>query len=331
VKILVREGSAAKNFEALIPLLREYPGHIMFCSDDKHPDDLVTGHINQLVARALKHGVDLYDVLRAANVNAVEHYHLPVGLLRKGDPADFIVTEELETFSPKAVYIGGELVAENGRSLLPSVACTPINHFETSPKSPDDFAVTATGDQLRVIQAYEGQLVTGSFLASPKVVDGLVEADTERDILKLAVINRYAGVPPAVAFIHGFGFAKGAIASSVGHDSHNILAVGSDDASLCRAVNLIIEKKGGISAVLAGGQEWVLPLPVAGIMTAEDGHAVADKYSAINAVVHSKLGCPLKAPFMTLSFMALLVIPELKLSDKGLFDGKAFQFVNLFA
>jgi adenine deaminase len=330
VKILVREGSAAKNFEALLPLLHEFPGQVMFCSDDKHPDDLVAGHINQLAARALRHGEDLFDVMQAACVNAVEHYSLPVGLLRIGDPADFFVSEDLENFSPTAVYIGGVLAAENGRSLLPKVACTPINQFNISPKKPAEFEVRATGQRMRVIQAIEGQLVTGSFWAPPLSNDGLAVADAGRDILKFTVVNRYAGAPPAVAFIHGFGFAKGALASSVGHDSHNILAVGTSDAAIAQAVNLIVKNRGGISAVSSDREEMVLPLPVAGIMTAEDGHVVAEKYSAINDFAQKTLGCPLKAPFMTLSFMALLVIPELKLSDKGLFDGKAFQFVSLF-
>ncbi|TAK29891.1 MAG: adenine deaminase [Saprospiraceae bacterium] len=330
VKILVREGSAAKNFEALLPLLHEYPGQVMFCSDDKHPDDLVAGHINQLAARALRHGENLFDVLQAACVNAVEHYHLPVGLLRTGDSADFFVTGDMKDFVPEAVYIGGTLVAEHGSSMLPKVSCRPINQFNISPKKPEEFEVRATSQRMRVIQAIEGQLVTGSFWAPPLVHEGFSVADTGRDILKFTVVNRYADAPPAVAFIHGFGFAKGALASSVGHDSHNILAVGTSDASIAQAVNLIVKNKGGISAVSSQREEMVLPLPVAGIMSGEDGHVVAEKYSAINDFVQKTMSCPLKAPFMTLSFMALLVIPELKLSDKGLFDGKAFQFVNLF-
>ncbi len=330
VKILVREGSAAKNFEALLPLLHDYAGFVMFCSDDKHPDDLVKGHINQLAARALRNGEDLFDVLQAACVNAVKHYNLPVGLLRAGDSADFIVTDELENFIPKKVYIGGVLAAENGRSLLPKVACNTINQFHISPKEPREFEVQATGQRMRVIEAFEGQLVTGSFWAPPLVESGFAMADTGRDILKLTVVNRYAEAPPAVAFIHGFGIANGALASSVGHDSHNILAVGTSDETIARAVNLIVKHRGGISAVNTGREQMSLPLPVAGIMSAEEGKSVAQKYSEINDFVQKVLKCPLKAPFMTLSFMALLVIPELKLSDKGLFDGKDFKFVNLF-
>ena len=330
VKILIREGSAARNFEALIPLLEEFPEQIMFCSDDKHPDDLILGHINQLVARALAKGCDLISTLRAACVHPVEHYKLPVGLLREGDPADFIVTSDLEDFRIDQTWINGELVAENGRSLIQQVACQPINNFQTEKKSPEDFRLTASGSNMRVIKALDGELITEEFMAPVIAPDGFAEGDEEKDILKFTVVNRYQDVPPAIAFINGFNIRGGTIASCVGHDSHNILAVGSNDELLCRAVNLIVENKGGISAVAADGTEMVLPLPVAGIMTTADGYEVAKLYSEIDKFVKTKLGSTLRAPFMTLSFMALLVIPQLKLSDKGLFDGKTFRFVDLF-
>jgi adenine deaminase len=333
VKILIREGSAAKNFEALIPLLPQFPAQVMFCSDDKHPDDLVQGHINQLVARALKKGCDLFDVLRAACVNPVEHYRLPVGQLRVGDPADFIVVNDLETWEVQQTWLDGNLVAENGKTRLPSVPCEPVNQFNIGLQQPDDFQVpapAAEAAQMRIIEALDGQIVTQSFLAKPLIQNNLVVSDPERDLLKFTVVNRYREAQPAVAFIKNFNLKNGAIASCVGHDSHNILAVGTDDESLCRAVNLIIENKGGISAVQRGGKEKVLPLPVAGIMTNADGWSVARDYAGIDAFVKNVLGCTLGAPFMTLSFMALLVIPELKLSDLGLFDGKVFRFVPLF-
>lgn len=332
VKILIREGSAAKNFEALIPLLDEVPQLIMFCSDDKHPDDLALGHINQLVARALAKGSDFFDVLRAACLHPVQHYALPVGTLRAGEPADFIVTDDLKNFKIKQTWIDGKLVAEDGQALIPSVGCQPINRFHISPKKETDFAVPAKKEaaRIRVMRALEGQLVTEHFLAPPKIIDGHLVSDEGRDILKFTVVNRYAEAPPALGFIQNFNLKNGAIASCVGHDSHNILAIGTSDELLCRAVNLIVENKGGISAVSGSGAEMVLPLPVAGIMATEDGQAVGRKYSTIDSFVKKELGCTLHAPFMTLSFMALLVIPELKLSDRGLFDGKQFCHVSLW-
>lgn len=329
MKILIREGSAAKNFEALIPLLSKYADQIMFCSDDKHPDDLIAGHINQLVSRALVKGYDLFDILQAACVNPVKHYGLSVGLLQVGDPADFILIDDLQHFTIKATYIAGQLVAENGKTLLPSLRAPIVNNFHTNAKIPDDFRILAQTPQIRVIKALNGAIVTDSFIAKANIVNESVIADIPNDILKIVVINRYKDELPAVAFIHGFGLKEGAIASCVGHDSHNIIALGVDDISICNAVNLIIEHQGGIAAVHNSVQK-VLPLPVAGIMTNEDGYVVATKYAEIDTFVKNTLGSSLSAPFMTLSFMALLVIPELKLSDQGLFDGKLFAFTNLF-
>ncbi len=329
MKVIIREGSAAKNFDALISLLPQYPDHIFLCSDDKHPDDLIQGHINQLVARAVKAGYDLFDVLRAACINPVLHYNLDVGLMQPGDPADFILVEDLEKFRVKATYIDGELVAEDGHSYIPRMEAPLLNRFDTSLKSTDQFRIQAESSQVRFIQAIDGEIVTQSGVEAVRVNNGWAETDTAGDLLKMAVVNRYQDAPPALAFIRGFGLQRGAIASSVGHDSHNIIAVGADDLSLCRAVNAIISNQGGIAAV-SGEQQLVLPLPVAGIMTNADGYETANRYAEIDTWVKRHLGSPLRAPFMTLSFMALLVIPELKLSDKGLFDGKAFSFTPLF-
>lgn len=333
VNILIREGSAAKNFDELITLLDFFPDQVMFCSDDKHPDDLLEGHIDQLVARALARGCELFDVLRAACLHPVRHYGLPVGLLQEGDPADYIVTNDLVNFTIQQTWIDGKLVAENGSSLIQPVDCQLVNNFSTSEKQPKDFEIEAPADfqkpMIRVIRALDGQIVTESFLAPAKRNENFIIADPERDILKFTVVNRYRNTAPAIAFIQNFNLKNGAIASSVGHDSHNILAVGTDDHLLCQAVNWLISHQGGIFAVSGAGEERVLPLPVAGLMTTEDGWTVAHQYKALDAFVKSELGCTLTAPFMTLSFMALLVIPELKLSDKGLFDGKRFEFVNL--
>jgi adenine deaminase len=323
MKILIREGSAARNFDALIELLPEHYHHLMFCSDDKHPDTLVLGHINQLVQRAVALGNDVFNVLRVACINPVKHYNLPVGLLAEGDPADFIVVKDLQHFEVLQTYLNGALVAENGQSLLPAVPVATVNNFHAQPVSP-----ASEQPALRVIQCFDGQLITARVDGPATVENGLVVPNLEQDVLKLAVINRYQpGAAPALAFIRGFGLTHGALASSVGHDSHNITAVGCDDESLARAVNLVIEAKGGLAAVGANGPEILVPLPVAGLMSDQDGTAVAAAYAAVDALA-KELGSPLGAPFMTLSFMALLVIPDLKLSDKGLFDGQQFAFVD---
>lgn len=339
MKILIREGSAAKNFEALIHLLNEYPDQIMFCSDDKHPDSLVAGHINDLCARAVAKGIDVFNVLLAACVNPVKHYKLDVGQLRIGDPADLILVEDLQSFKVTKTYINGQLIAENGASLIVSQPSDIINNFNCASKSPQNFAVPATDDKnIPVIEALDGQLITNKLFVTPKIQNGNIVSNTDNDILKIVVVNRYFNAPVAAAFIKNLGLKQGALASSVAHDSHNIVAVGVDDESICRAVNLIIENKGGISCVrgtsssrhggLVGGDrgEVVVALPVAGLMSPEDGYKVAEAYTAIDAMA-KETGSSLSAPFMTLSFMALLVIPELKLSDKGLFDGGKFQFI----
>jgi adenine deaminase len=328
MKISIREGSAAKNFEALIDLIDEYPEMIMFCSDDKHPDNLAICHINELAARAIAKGKNLFDVLRAACLNPISHYNLPVGQLRVGDQADFILVKDLKKFEVLATYIKGQKVSENGKTLIPRVKNEVINNFHTSLKRPEDFQLSASGTKVRVIEALDGQLITPEIEGEILVQNGFAESNPDRDILKITVVNRYQDAPPAVAFIKNFGLKTGAIASSVGHDSHNIIAVGIDDDSICRAVNLLIEAKGGISAV-SGEKEEVLPLPVGGIMSPEDGYKVAEAYTRIDRMA-KEMGSSLNSPFMTLSFMALLVIPDLKLSDKGLFDGKRFEFTEVF-
>lgn len=325
MKILIREGSAAKNFEELHRLIPIYPDACMFCCDDKHPDDLVQGHINELVKRALQKGYDKMKVLQCATVNPVRHYGLEVGLLRKGDPADLIVVDGFERFTILETYINGILVAKDGESLIPKTQTEAINNFRAEPKKPFDFAVKAGKKEVDIIEVIDGELVTNRLRISPKVKDGYLSSDPERDILKITVINRYQEKPPAVAFIKNFGLNRGALASSVAHDSHNLVAVGVSDEDLARAVNLVIENRGGL-AVVGDGFEDVLPLPIAGLMSAEDGWRVAADYQRIAARA-KELGSKLRDPFMTMSFMTLLVIPELKISDRGLFDGKNFKFV----
>lgn len=328
MKIAIREGSAAKNFDALIDLIDDYPSMIMFCSDDKHPDNLAESHINKLVARAVKRGKNLFDVLQAACITPILHYRLDVGCLKVGSPADFILIHNIEDFKVCATYINGELVAKDGTTLIKKVENKIINNFNTSLKSSADFELKALGNKVRVIEALDGQLITPEILGQISIHDGLAMSNVKLDILKITVVNRYKDAKPAVAFIKNFGLKSGAIASSVGHDSHNIIAVGVDDASIAKAVNLLIEVQGGVAAV-DKDKQIVLPLPIGGIMSADDGYEVAKAYTKIDQMA-KMMGSKLQSPFMTLSFMALLVIPDLKLSDKGLFDGQNFEFVEVF-
>lgn len=334
MKILIREGSAAKNFEALIPLMNDHWENMMFCSDDKHPDSLVEGHINQLCARAVRYGVDIFKVLQSACINPVLHYNMNNGLLRKADPADFILLKDLKDFEVGATYIDGMLVAENGKSLITTTTAVAINQFSCTEKTTADFEIKAThaAAVIPVIEALEGQLITNNLMLPSTIENDLLVSNTATDVLKIVVVNRYHDAPIAKAFIKNIGLKNGALASSVAHDSHNIVAVGVTDESIAAAVNLIIQQQGGVSAVGLDAnnekKEMVLGLPVAGLMSTEDGYEVAEKYTAIDTFAKNGLGSTMASPFMTLSFMALLVIPHLKLSDKGLFDGDRFEFLE---
>jgi adenine deaminase len=327
MKILIREGSAAKNFDALIELLRDYPEQIMFCSDDKHPDSLLEGHINQLCARAIAKEIPLFHLLRAACINPAVHYSMRAGQLREGDPADLIVVRDLSQFEVTETYIDGQRVFSNGVTHIDSAPVTPINQFNTTPIRETDLIINPDHplSTYPVIGALDGQLITEPILEQPTILNDQLVSDTARDILKIVVVNRYHTAPPAIAFIKNFGLTRGALASSVAHDSHNIVAVGCDDESICRAVNAVIENHGGLSAV-NDGHDHILSLPVAGLMSVSDGFEIAKQYTQLDRFVKDELGSGLRAPFMTLSFMALLVIPHVKLSDKGLFDGDRFKF-----
>jgi len=327
MKILIREGSAAKNFEALIDLLEDHFENMMFCSDDKHPDDLIIGHINQLCARAVAKGIDVFKVLKVACINPIKHYNLDVGLLKVGDDADFIVVEDIKRFNTLQTYINGVLVFNQGQSFIKQVPFKNLNNFNCSIKEVSDFKIESTAKQIRVIEALEGQLVTNELIEDALIHNGNLVSNTEKDILKMVVVNRYQNQKPAIAFIKNFGLKEGAIASSVGHDSHNIIAVGVSDEDICRAVNLIIENKGGICAI-SNSEEKIVSLPVAGIMSDKDGETIGKQYAELDKMA-KRLGSKLNAPYMTLSFMALLVIPSLKLSDKGLFNGSEFKFTTL--
>jgi adenine deaminase len=350
VQLLIREGSAARNFEALWPLLQEFPNQVHFCSDDKHPDELLRGHINELARRAIEKGCDLFDVLRAACVNPVLHYRLPVGLLRKGDPADFILVEDLVQLTVLSTWINGEKVAEQGNCQLPFFAPACPNKFNALPLQPEDFEISAPisatieeistvfpvlkmGKQVavRVIGARDGQLVTDPLIEHLPVTSYGLLPDTSKDLLFITVVNRYdPESSPAMAFVRGFGLREGAIASSVAHDSHNIVAVGTDAASLSRAVNAVIAAKGGVSATNKSGEVRILELPIAGLMSPMEGPALAKSYQDLDSWVKTELGSSLQAPFMTLSFLALPVIPSLKITDWGLFDVDTFGFTSVY-
>ena len=328
MKIQIREGSAAKNFDALIDLMKDHSDKVLFCSDDKHPDDLVKGHINEMVVRAIRNGYEPLKVLRSVILNPIEHYGLEVGTLQIGDSADMIVVDNLDDFNIKQTYIDGVLVAENGKSYIDSVPEDQPNNFHALPITADKLKVVPKGNKLKVMEAYDGQLITGFLSENYKIENDNVVSDVENDILKLVVLNRYEKAEPAIAFIKNFNIKDGAIASSVAHDSHNIVAVGTSDEAIAEAINLVVAEGGGISLVNSTDSK-ALPLPVAGLMSTCDGYRVANNYHILDKEAHN-MGSKLRAPYMTLSFMALLVIPELKLSDKGLFDGIKFSFTDLF-
>ena len=327
MKVIIREGSAAKNFEALIDLLPEHYENMMFCSDDKHPDDLLIGHLNELCERAVAKGIDVFKVLQAACINPVKHYNLDVGLLQKDDEADFIVVEDLEKFSVLQTYINGELVAEKGKSFVKHVDFEVLNNFDTDKKNISDFEFKSSAEKIRVIEALDGELVTNEIKVDSLIENGNLVSNIQNDVLKMTVVNRYKNAEPSIAFIKNFGLKEGAIASSVGHDSHNIIAVGVSDEAICKAVNLLIGNKGGVCAV-SNSEEKIVSLPVAGIMSDKPAEEIGKAYAELDAMA-KELGSKLRAPYMSLSFMALLVIPSLKLSDKGLFDGNTFKFTSL--
>ncbi len=329
MKVQIREGSAAKNFEALIDLMKDNAEKVLFCSDDKHPDDLVEGHINQIYKRAVAKGYAPLEVLKSIVLNPVNHYKLEVGLLQTGDAADFIVVNNLDEFKIQNTFIDGVEVFDGHKSLIESTTASSPNLFNAKKLDVEQIKITPQNAHLKVIEAYDGELITGVKEVEAKIVNNHVVSDTEKDVLKIVVVNRYEDAKPAIAFINGFGFKEGAVASSVAHDSHNIVAVGTSDEEIVEAINLVIEATGGVAAVSTTGK-LVLPLPVAGLMANSDAWEVAEKYHEIDEMAH-KMGSKLRAPFMTMSFMALLVIPDLKLSDKGLFDGTSFSFTDLFA
>ena len=329
IMIQIREGSAAKDFENLFPLLKTHPNKVMFCTDDCHPDDLIKGHINKIMARAVAKGANIFDVIIAATKTPKEHYNLNTGLLQKGDPADIIIVNNLTDFDVEKTYIDGKLVFSQGKVLLEKQTEYAINNFKCKPIYSNDIIVENTGKKIQVIVAKDGDLLTGKEITEPTVIENKIVSDTARDILKIVVLNRYRESKPQVGFIKNFKLKKGAIAGSIAHDSHNIIAIGTTDEEIVLAINKVIKNSGGIVACNAGEYKD-LKLNVAGLMSTEDAEFVAEQYEKVHTMA-KELGSELTAPFMTMAFMALLVIPELKIGDKGLFDVNKFEFTSLFA
>lgn len=326
--IQIREGSAAKNFNALIPLIEEAPEKIMFCSDDMHPHELINGHINILVKKSISLGYNILDIIKAATLTPVKHYNLEVGLLQKNDPADFIIIDNFNDFNILKTYIDGKLVAENNKSLIPETAVNAINNFEAEKVNTDDFKIFDNGKNIKIINAISGEILTEKIIGRPKSIDNYLVSDIDNDILKIAVINRYEKKKISLGFIKNFGLKKGAIASSVAHDSHNIVVIGCSDEEMSNAANMIINTKGGLAA-WSHAKNICVPLPVAGLMTNVEGNKIAADYQALVSL-SKEFGSELNDPFMTMGFMSLLVIPKLKLSDKGLFDCEKFELTTLY-
>ena len=325
--IQIREGSAARNFEALWKLLDMFPDRTFLCSDDLHPDDLLEGHINLLLSKAVEKGVNLFNLLRSVTVNPVNHYKLNLGLLRVGDKADFIRVDDLKSFKVSQTFINGRKVFDRADGLNDIPKQKIINNFNTDVITADSLIVQPYSNRIKVITVTDGELLTKYFIGSLKG-DKDLSSDISQDILKLVVLNRYEKENPAIAFVHNFNLKRGAIASSIAHDSHNIIAIGVSNEDIAGCINWIISHKGGIAAHT--GKEIIgIPLPIAGIISDQSAEIVASKYKDLNQIARS-LGCKLNAPFMTLSFLSLLVIPELKLSNKGLFDGNTFSFTSLY-
>ncbi len=328
MKILIREGSAAKNYEALKWLIADYPEKVMFCTDDSHPNDLLSyGEIDKLVRKALGDGFDLFDVLKIASFNPISHYKINVGCLREGDPADFIIVRNLNTFDVLSVYIDGiEKYNYSGNNEKPHPAPIKIiNHFNRDPISLTDLTKPIK-KKIVSIKVIPGELVTRRIDFELESPIRNFESDVKRDILKIVYLNRYQNTPPQIAFISGFELKEGAFATTISHDSHNIIAVGCSDKDILEAINAVILEKGGL-AVKNNKGIIKLPLPIAGIMSASDGETVASLWETLTEEL-KQMGCKLDSPFMTLSFMSLIVIPELKIGEQGLFDYEHFKFIS---
>jgi len=330
MKVQIREGSAAKNFEVLYSLIDLYPNDIMLCTDDTHPDDLMLGHINELVKRSVNKGLNLFNIIKAVNINPINHYKLNVGSLQKNDYADFVIVNNLKDFSVLKTYINGEEIFNGQRVNISGFDNEKLNNFVAEKITKNDIKIyNKENKKVKVINCFDGDLLTKQSLENlPLNEQGEILSDTQNDIIKIVVYNRYKKSKPVVGFIKNFGLQHGAVASSIAHDSHNVIACGVTDKDIVTVINKIVENKGGI-AVYNGEKTFDLQLEIAGLMTNSPIEKVASEYELLNHIVKNELGSNLYAPFMTLSFMALLVIPEIKIGDKALFDGNKFELTNL--
>ncbi len=328
MKIMLRESSASKDFDNLITLINSHPDYIMFCTDDCHPDELQNGYLEKLFRKALLKRYPIKNIIKGSNINAVNHYQLSVGSLKIGDYADFIVIDDLLNFSILKTYINGDLVFDGINVLFTVQNISPINKFFINKVSKNDLTIYAKKNSvINAIEIIPDSLITKHFKFSVCNNQFFLESDITSDLLKIVVVNRYLKAKPNVGFIRGFGLKYGAIGGSVSHDSHNIIVVGVDDASIISAIETIQTGRGGLVAISDHDIDF-LPLPIGGLMSDKSCSEVASQYRHINESA-KKLGTQLNSPFMTLAFMSLLVIPELKISDRGLFNINTYSFIDL--
>ena len=329
MKVQIREGSAAKNFEQLFPIIDSHPDSVMICTDDSHPDDLIKGHINLIAQRAWQKGLNYFNVLCSVTINPIQHYHLPVGFLQVGQPADFIVTSDKYASEIYSTFVHGE--DKKADTIIQSPPVNILNNFNADPISLFDITIKENGPFVNVICIDDGELITSHKKYSYSTVFDS-EGNIKSPFNKIVVLNRYSKkAKPVCGIVENFNLKIGALASSIAHDSHNIICIGCNDENIVDAINTLIKNKGGITAVhLEENISHSLPLEIAGLMTSKNAAWVAEKYNVLNNFAKTNLGTTLYAPFMTMSFLSLLVIPELKIGDKGLFDIRIPGFVNLF-
>jgi adenine deaminase len=336
MRIMIREGTAAKNLDDLLPLVNEVNSRrFLFVSDDRHPSDILReGHIDSMVRRAVRAGLDPVVAIQIATQNAAEYFGLlDLGAIAPGRRADIVVLDDLEGLSVQKVLKGGAVVAEGGRLTVPQreAPMPRSSSMKVGEIGPESFDIKAEGDLVRAIGVIPNQIITRSLFTRPKVEAGKVVADIDRDLLLMAVVERHTGTGNVgLGLVNGFDLVRGAIATSVAHDSHNIASVGTSSAEIYRAVSAVKEMGGGLVVVDDGEVTASLPLPIAGLLSDRSMEEVVGKIEVVVGAAKN-LGSSLEDPFMTLSFLCLPVIPELKLTDRGLVDVNKFDFVSLFA
>ncbi|MCF8357528.1 MAG: adenine deaminase [Prolixibacteraceae bacterium] len=328
MKIILRNSSASRDFLHLISLIETHPNKTMMCTDDCHPDDLEKGYINEMVKTAIEKGYNVFDVISIASKNAKDHYGTETGLLQLYDPADFIVIDNFKNFNIKKVFVNGIEQLNEDPIKKQNPKNEIINNFHQNKIFLNDVRFPSKNKKINAIRIIEDSIITKKEKYQIKENVEYFESETEDDILKIVIVNRYKKAKPTVGFVNGFNLKKGAIGSSVAHDSHNIVVIGVSDKEICKAISSIQESKGGLVAV-NGNETHLLPLPIGGIMSDKSCEEVSRQYKSLNNIA-KEMGCKIHAPFMTLSFMSLLVIPEIKIGDMGLFDVNKFSFINVY-